>query len=342
MIQNQIDEKTKVFVNLNGSGASTIDVKNLWGEYRVNQYANIRLGKSYRRFGLYNEYLDAVPTYIGIEPPELFDKDHLILSRETLAMFHGSVELADGELRYSLSTDNGEGGPSEEENIPIGMDVRYEFMDGDYVVGVSGYTSNGDTTSDVSVGEGSPRTGVLPWMAKDNFTVFGGFGEFNIDSLKLQAAFWKASHNAERDPDAVATVLNNASSLHDNQRDRFLLDDNGALDASNVDTNGDYDVTTWYVRTGYSMFINSAEIVPYVQWDFYENLETIQDKTYGGDAEAGLADDGAFSKSTLGVIYRPNPRVAYKLDTSTHYQDVNGKSESYSEIRFDVSFIFGQ
>ena len=65
-------------------------------------------------------------------------------------------------------------------------------------------------------------------------------------------------------------------------------------------------------------------------------------KNYGGDNEAGLSDDGAFSKSTIGVIYRPVPQVAFKLDSSTHFQKFNSKDESYSEIRFDAYYIFGQ
>lgn len=341
MMQSKVDDKVKFFANLNGGGGEEVSVRNAWGEYTVNRYVNIRLGKMYRRFGLYNEYLDAVPTYIGIEAPELFDNDHLILSRETSAMLHGSVPLGDGDLLYSVSTDNGEGGPSEDDNIPIGFDVRYEFNLGAYVVGVSGYTSGGDTTSDVELGSGSPRSGVLPWMAADDFSIFGAFGQFNIDNWQLQLAYWKASHDATRDADAVVQVINNAG-IHQSQRERFLLNDSGAVNAANIDTNGDYDVTTWYVRAGYSFFLEHGEVLPYVQWDVYDNPETIYNKDFGGDAEAGLADDGKFAKSTIGVIYRPVPSVAVKFDTSTHFQEINGKDESYSEIRLDVSYIFGQ
>jgi hypothetical protein len=85
-----------------------------------------------------------------------------------------------------------------------------------------------------------------------------------------------------------------------------------------------------------------GELVPYAQWDYYDNPETIYDKDWGGDAEAGLADSGKFSKATIGVIYRPQPAVAFKFDASTHFQKVNGSSEPYSEVRFDVSYIFGR
>jgi|GEM_PF-6887539 len=117
MMLHQVSDKLKFFGNLSGAGAENISVNNAWGEYQFSENLNLRLGKSYRRFGLYNELLDAVPTYIGIEPPELLDGDHLIVSRETLAMVHGSFQYGDGELLYSISTDNGEGGPSVDDNI---------------------------------------------------------------------------------------------------------------------------------------------------------------------------------------------------------------------------------
>lgn len=341
MMQDNIGDKAKVFINLNGSGAEELEVRNVWGEYKVNSYLNLRAGKTYRRFGLYNELLDAVPTYIGIEPPELFDKDHLILSRETLAMAHGWVPVGDNELSYSLSIDNGEGGPTDEDNIPIGYDLRYDFNMGNYTIGFSGYTSNGDTTSDVALGEGSPRSGVLPWMERDDFDVLGVYGQFQINSLQLQIAYWESSHSATRDVESVVEIVNEAG-INDTQRARFLIDPDAPATADNVNVNGDYDVTTWYVRAGYSMMAESGEYVPYFQWDVYENPETIQNKTYGGDNEAGITDDGEFSKSTIGIVYRPIPQLALKFDASTHFQKFNGKDESFSEIRFDVSYIFGQ
>ena len=341
MMQSQVGENAKVFINLNGSDAEDIDVANIWGEFRVNDYVNIRIGETYRKFGLYNEILDAVPTYIGVEPPELFDGDHLIISRTTLAMVHGLIPLGDGEISYSLSLDNGEGGPTTEDNIPIGYDLRYSWNLGSSVVGISGYTSNGDTTSDVRLGEGSPDSGVLPWMAADDFDVIGAFGEFDIYSWKIQAAYWHASHDATRDPDSIVTVVNEAG-INAAQRARFLIDPTGPVNTANVNTDGDYDIETYYLRVGYSHFNQYGEWVPYFQWDHYDNPETIQNKDFGGDNEAGLADDGEFQKSTFGVIYRPIPTLALKLDYSTHYQEFNGRDEEYPEIRFDVSYIFGR
>lgn len=341
MVQSKLNEKAKFFINLDGGGGDEVSVRNVWGEYAINDAFKIRLGKMYRRFGLYNEQLDAVPTYIGIEPPELFDKDHLILSRETNVMIHGLFPVGDGEISYSVSTDNGEGGATEEDNIPLGFDLRYDWNFGDYTIGVSGYSSGGDTTSDVAVGEGSPRSGVLPWMASDDFSIFGAYAQFYIDKWQLQGAYWNASHDAVRDVDAVLEVINNAG-IHQYQRMRFLQDVNGAITSDNVNTDGDYDVKTWYVRVGYSLMTSQGEVVPYFQWDSYDNPETIYSKTYGGDAESGLADDGKFTKGTIGTIYRPIPEIAVKLDFSTHFQTINEKDVDYSEVRLDVSYIFGQ
>jgi hypothetical protein len=341
MMQSRVGDNAKVFINLNGSEADNVDVANVWGEYRVNDYVNLRIGETYRKFGLYNEILDAVPTYIGIEPPELFDKDHLILSRTTLAMMHGLIPLGDGEISYSLTLDNGEGGPTADDNYPLGFDLRYQWNLGSYVMGISGYTSNGDTTSDVSLGSGSPRSGVLPWMASDDFQVYGAFGEFETSNWKLQAAYWRATHDAERDPTSIVTIVNNAG-INATQRNRFLIDPTAPVTAANVDTDGDYDVTTYYIRVGYTFTNQYGEWVPYAQWDHYDNPETIENKDFGGDAEAGLADDGEFQKSTIGLIYRPIPSVALKFDTSTHFQEFNGRDEDYSEVRFDISYIFGR
>lgn len=339
MGQSQIWDKYKVYFNLNGESAGNVDVRNIWGEYSPSERFNVRIGKIYRKFGLYNEILDAVPTYIGIEPPELFDGDHLILSRTTTLMVHGKLPLGDGTLNYGLYTDNGEGG-KDDDTFPLGLDLNYRFGDDNQVVGLSAYHSFGETGSDVDVGDGSPDGGVLPWMAEDEFWVLGGYVETNIGNLLLQAAYWHASHDAERDVDSVITVVNDAG-INATQLDRFLIDPTAPAAPGNVDTDGDYDVDTWYIRAGYSMETGVGEIVPYVQWDWYENEETIKSKTYGGDNEAGAADDGEFNKATIGVVYRPIPKLAIKLDGSGHFYEFNGEDEWYPEVRLDVSWIFG-
>lgn len=340
MLQQQVGSKFKVFANLAGPDGETLEVRNLWGEVSVNRLVNLRFGKTYRKFGLYNEILDAVPTYYGIEPPEMFDNDHLLLSRTTTLMVHGSQNVGPGVFSYALSNDNGEGDIFEDA-FPVGFDANYSWGYGAYKVGFSGYTSGGPANSDIGVGQGSPRSGVLPWMAQDEFDIFGGYAQVVRGPLTLQFEYQQARHDAVRDPSAVLSVIDGAS-LNDAQLARFLIDPAGdRTDPANVNTAADFDVKTWYFRGGYSIETERGEFAPYVQWDWYSNPETIASKTFGGDAEAGEADDGEFSKATLGLIYRPTPEVAIKLDGSSHLYRFNGEDVSYPEIRLDVSYMFG-
>lgn len=339
MFQQGIADHFKIYLNLNGANATNITVRNVWGEYSMNQNLNIRFGKVYRKFGLYNEILDAVPTYYGIEPPELFDKDHLMLTRETTLMIFGGFDLGPGTFNYSVTTDNGEGGPFESV-IPVGWDLNYKLGQ-DLTVGTSGFMSGDKAISDVGVGDGSPTNGVLPWMANDKFSIFGGYIEGQIGSLTLQGEFWTSTHNAERNPDAVLTLLKEGN-LFDSQKERFLIDKNGSTtDNANIRTKVDYDIVTWYFRAGYSFETSFGEIAPYLQWDYYSNPEQIKKKSLGGDNEAGASEDGKFNKSTLGIIFRPIQEVAIKLDQSFHFYKLNGEDVKYNEIRFDVSYMFG-
>ena len=344
MMQYTPAEKFKAFLNLNGSSAGTIDVRNFWGEYSAANYFNVRVGKIYRKFGLYNEILDAVPTYYGIEPPEIFDADHLIISRTTALMIYGGLTAGPGTINYSASTDNGEGSPENgpaKHSFPLGYDANYQFGGGDYTVGFSGYTSGGEAMSNVALGDGSPKSGVLPWMASDKFSVFGGYGEAKVGHLTLQAEYWGSAHNAQRDPASMITVVENAG-LNQRQLNQFLIDPNGSTtDPANVRVDARFTIKTWYVRAGYSFETSLGEVGPYFQWDYYSNPETISKKKYGGDAEAGDADDGVFNKSTVGLLYRPIPDVAVKFDQSFHFYKFNGENVNYPEVRFDISLVYG-
>jgi hypothetical protein len=343
MIQHRLSNHFRAFVNLDGGDASTVSVANMWGEYQPWPFLAVRFGKTYRKFGLYNEILDAVPSYYGIEPPEMFDGDHLLISRTSIFMAHGQVPIGQSNtLRYSLSTDNGEGGIGHERTIPLGFDVKLGLMDDQYTMGLSGYTSGGETGPDRGVGEGSPNTGVLPWMASDAFNVINGYAQARWQNLLLQFEYARASHDAVRDPDAVLQVLANSSPEQVSQMSRFLVDPNGSItDPDNIETQANYDVKVWYLRAGYSAYTSIGEIGPYFQWDWYSNPETVANKSLGGDNEAGVSDDGVFNKGTIGIMFRPIPVVAVKLDGSAHYYQFMGQSVSYPEIRFDVSYTFG-
>jgi hypothetical protein len=48
--------------------------------------------KDVSQIGLYNEKLDQIPTFIGIEAPEMLDADYLFLPRTTMEMMHGQFQ----------------------------------------------------------------------------------------------------------------------------------------------------------------------------------------------------------------------------------------------------------
>jgi hypothetical protein len=342
MMQSQISDQFRVFLNLNGAKGATLDMKNFWGEYSPYNYLNIRVGKIYRKFGLYNEILDAVPSYYGIEAPEMFDADHLFISRTTMAMIYGNVAVGPGTLNYAISTDNGEGKDIFEKAVPIGLDLNYNLINdlGNFTLGTSYYTSGGVTNSDVDIAKGSPKSGVLPWMEKDSFSVFNGYFELKTGALTFQFEYAKADHKALRNLTNLKSVVDKAG-INDSQRKRFLINPDSAATLSNLNSIGDYIASTWYTRIGYSFETSFGEIAPYFQFDNFSNPELIASKTYGGDDEAGVADDGKFTKLTGGVVFRPNSQVALKLDASSHNYKYHGKDVSYPEVRLDLSYTFG-
>lgn len=320
------------YLNIDAS-ESNVKMTNAWFEGKIaGNYLKARIGKMYRKFGLYNERLDAVPTYIGIEPPELFDGDHLLLTRTTNFMLHGEKDFDSGTLFYSLATGNDERAGSE---IPLGGDVRYTMFGDNYewTIGSSFYLSHKAKPSQ-DVGSGSPDGGVLNWMNEDKYEVFGVFTEYKRKMLTLQFAYFQADHDAIRSGSKLQDL--NTAALNDEQIQRLC---NGDMSTC-ADSAVNYKVKTWYIRAGYSFKTSKGEITPYVQWDSYENPETVLAKSNGGDNEAGLADDGKFNKQTVGMVYRPTDKVAIKLDASNHSQDVDGESLNYSEVRGSFSYVW--
>ncbi|MEP5614232.1 MAG: hypothetical protein ABJP45_18415 [Cyclobacteriaceae bacterium] len=334
---SRLSEKFSVFFNL-GKNDDDIQLVNAWGNWKVHDMFQIRAGRQYRRFGLFNERLDQVPTYAGIEPPELFDGDHLLLPRTSLFSIHGEKKMGTKTLKYLLTTSNGESGP-ETDVLPLGWDLRYatSFL----MVGMSGYTSNigsAKSQSTVGVGDGSPKAGILPWMSGDKYSVFGIFAETRKGNFSVKAAYFKASHDADRNPDDVFALFTNGQ-LNASQTGR-MFNTATPTSAADVDVNGDYDVNTWYLRFSYDINTTKGKFTPYFFLDHYENKENIGSKDFGGDNEAGVADDGEFLKPSLGVVFRPIEKVAIKLDGSSHYYNFNGKKDSYPEVRIDISYMF--
>ena len=338
MFQGNFESKYSYFLSLAGPGTGFDDgvgVRNGWVQVSLlGDYLNVRAGKLYRRFGLYNEILDATPTYIGIEPPELFDKDHLLLTRTTNLMIHGKAPLGGPhEVYYALFTGNDERKGSQ---LPLGLDFHYVY-ESLFKLGTSFYTSGGRAAPSKGVGEGSPSGGVLPWMAEDDFLVYGAYAQLEYANFLLQAEFWQADHKATRDPDKTLSLL--AADLNTRQLTRFGVGGVSPVPAD-VNTDGDYSVTTVYVRSGYKFEQSFGDIEPYLQYDWYRNPETIANKSFGGDNEAGLSDNGEFHKITGGVVFRPVPSVALKIDGSMHVQDFNGESEPYPEVRASFSYLW--
>ena len=343
--QGNLSPRVSFLFNLARNG-ETLEIRNAWGNFVVIPEAlQVRVGRMYRKFGLYNERLDQVPTFIGIEPPEMFDTDHLFLERTTNFMIHGSWENSSHKISYAVMTDNGENGPAPNV-VPLGWDLRFKSFLNSFIVGTSGYMSSitdGRVSSTVALGSGSPRGGVLPWMAGDHFTVVGFFLEKQIGRLLIQSEYYTARHDALRDPESVLTVVTNAG-INEKQRARFLgsnaAKDDAALVPEDVVQPVTFNVQTWYIRLGYDIQTRTGQFVPYLFLDWMRNPEVIQNKKYGGDEESGLADDGKFLKPSIGVVYRPIPSVAVKMDGSYHTQLFNGKTITYPELRLDFSFAF--
>ncbi len=352
MLQSNITDKIRAFASLKGPGG--IGLQTYWGEYAFQDYLKLRIGKIYRPFGLFNELLDAVPTYLGMEPPELFDKDHLMLPRDGKIMLHGGVNIKNDYLRFAYMLDSDENMLSDNQEkmtLSHSWDINYNFRD-IITIGHSGFIANEQNGSsllgDLQSGgqSGSPRSGVLPWMANDKYSVLGAYLKFKLKGFTIKTAFWAGNHDATRDPDAVQTVYAN-NSLNGAQLKNFFGDSsystnpNSPAVLDDVKTKADFTVMTFFARLGYTILLpNGLQFTPYFFWDFYSNPETIANKKYGGDSEAGVADDGKFHKPTWGITFKPTPYMAVKVDGSSHIQKIDGETQHYNEMRVDLSFFF--
>lgn len=340
MVQGTVLGRFRYFLNVAASKASSpiddaaLGVRNAWIEVPLaGDLLQVRGGKTYRRFGLYNEILDATPTFIGIEPPELFDNDHLMLTRTTNFMVHGSWQPFDAALvRWALTTGDDE---RVGDAIPVGADLRLELLS-QLTVGTSFYWTGGDAEPGRAVGDGSPRGGVVNWMERDSYYVAGGFAQLQTGGLLLQVEGWIAPHSATRSTDATLSLVD--AGLTPEQAARFYV---GGDPRKGVNADADYVVATVYGRAGYAFLIDGMEFLPYAQVDWYQNPETVREKDFGGDGdEAGLADDGSFTKLTAGLVFRPVQPVAVKLDSSVHILPVNDTVAWYPEVRLSASYLW--
>jgi hypothetical protein len=346
MMQSFVSDNIRAYVNLGGTG--TLEVRNYWGEYIFSDKLKVRTGKIYRRFGQFNELLDAVPSYLGMEPPELFDGDHLMLPRTGKIMVHGGTTVGENFLKYAYMLDSDENltaSNGDELTLSHTFDANITLLNDQLVVGSSAFFANEANGASVGVGEGSPEAGVLPWMDGDNYNVLGAYFTAKIDRVTLKGAYYTSKHSAVRNQDAVATIYQNTT-LNAAQIENFYgANYTGDFRASDVIVDANYTVSAYYLRAGYtfpkeSVPFEFAEVTPYLFLDSYTNPETIASKTWGGDNEAGVADDGTFIKPTFGFAFRVSHNMVLKVDVSSHLQKNNGNTENYKEIRFDLSFMF--
>ena len=346
MMQSDVSDKVRAYINLEGT--DNIEVRNYWGEYIFSNWLRLRVGKIYRPFGQFNEILDAHPTYLGMEPPELFDEDHLMLPKTGKIMIHGGTGIGNNFLTYSYMLDSDENmlsSNNEETTLSHSWDINYSMMNDRIMIGHSGFLANEANGSATPIGTGSPSTGVLPWMSSDKYNVFGAYFTVNIGAFTFKGAYWAANHDAVRNASSVALVYSNTK-LNSAQIENFYGKNYaGTGNAEDVIRKAKFNVSTYYLRVGYTIpkgkipFIN-AEVTPYAFLDFYSNPETIASKDWGGDNEAGIADDGKFYKPTIGISIRPGDNLALKIDGSAHIQKIDGQWINYKELRIDLSFIF--
>lgn len=343
--QANLSDRVSFLFNIALNDGESLEIRNAWGNFMIKEPIQVRVGKMYRKFGLYNERLDQIPTFIGIEAPEMLDQDHLFLTRTTNFMVHGALKNARREISYALMTDNGEGGPARG-LFPVGWDLRLKSYTNSFIIGTSGYTSSvNDTyaTSTIAPRSGSPTGGILPWMDAGKFTVAGVFLEKKLGNVIIQSEYYTSKHKSIRNADATLQIIRDAG-INTFQRNRFLganaEKNNEMLQETDIIRDVNYTVQTWYVRAGYNLNTSIGQMVPYLFVDWMSHPENIRNKQFGGDDEAGLADDGTFWKPSIGIVYRPLPAVAIKLDGSYHSQKINNRQVTYPELRIDFSFAF--
>ena len=342
MIQGTIGNRYRYFLNVAALGAGDpiestgIEIRNAWVEASLyGQTLAVRAGRMYRRFGLYNEILDATPTFIGIKEPEILDDDHLMITRTTNLMLLGAHVKDSHKLEYSITTGRDE---RESNQIPLGADVNYNY-EHTLKIGVSYYDSMGKAKPGVAVGEGSPKGGVANWMAEDRYRVFDAYAQVMKGPLIAQLEYCIARHRATRDPAATLRLADPGANLSPAQYRRFFTDpfDDTAPTELDVRRDATYTAQTAYFRLGYEL--RGGTFTPYLQVDYYKNPEIVPLEEFGGDNEAGFDDRGRFLKGSLGFMYRPIPPIALKLEYGSHVLMKWGGT-SYVDPDLKASFAY--
>ena len=344
MIQGTIGNRYRYFLNVAALGAgdpiesTSIEIRNAWVEASLyGQALAVRAGRMYRRFGLYNEILDATPTFIGIKEPEILDDDHLMITRTTNLMLLGARVKNAHKLEYSITTGSDE---RESNQVPLGADVNYSY-EHTLKIGVSYYDSMGKAKPGVAVGEGSPKGGVANWMAEDRYRVIDAYAQVMRGPLIAQLEYSIARHNAKRDPSTILPLADPSANLSPAQYQRFFTDAFDDTPPTQIDVieNAEYTAHSAYFRLGYELA--SGAFTPYIQLDYYKNPEIVPLEDFGGDNEAGYDDRGRFLKGTLGFMYRPIPPIAFKLEYGSHlFMKWGGTSYADPDLRASFAYFW--
>jgi hypothetical protein len=241
------------------------------------------------------------------------------------------------KVEYSLATGSDE---RESNQIPLGVDVNYTFDDS-IKVGVSYYDTMGKAQPGVRMFEGSPKGGVVNWMAEDEYRVFNAYAQLEKAPWTVEAEYSIARHDARRDPSATMHLSTLAANLSPAQYRRFFTSPFAGPPPIETDVIQDvkYTVHAAYFRLGYEL--SKLRLTPYIQGDYFKNPEIVPIREYGGDNEAGFDDRGRLIKGALGVMLRPLPPVAFKMEYSSHFfMKWGGTSYLDPEFRASLSYFW--
>lgn len=299
-------------------GAREVRLRQAWIDAAISGEAlRVRVGPTLRRFGLHNDGLSRRAARAEVADPEPWDPDHPLLTRTTDLTVHGQV---DG-VGYAVTTGRDE---RDDVQIPLGIDLRW----GNDAVTVGGafYTTGGHARAT----EGGA---VARWMRHDAYQVVGLYGALELGALNLDAAWFQASHEAERDPNAVLAFVDG---LTRRRRVRYLRDPD-RIELDQVRTEVDYQVQSIRLAARYRLETGAGAVVPHGRLDVHVDGERLPPKR-GGDDESGLADDGRFFVPTAGVAWWPLAGLAIKAEGALYFIEHEGEDRAFPELRAAVAW----
>jgi hypothetical protein len=343
MAQGSLFSRYRYYFNLSAPDAedptfdTPIFVRNVWLETSIfGDYLKVRAGKLYRRFGLYNEILDTIPSFLGIETPVSISGDRPMLTRTTNLMLHGKASAGESTISYAVTAGKDE--VSVDDNVfSPGFDLNYDWSS-TLLIGTSYYHTAGTVVTDVELGSGGPPGGTAPWMARDRYQVYGGYARLALGSFLIQAEGWISPHHAVRDPERVLALAANARNFSNVNRVRMGISGSPPT-ADQVITDADYTYQTFDVRAAYTFEVGEeGEITPYANFEYIKNVESISDKKFGGDGEAGESPRGLAMHARVGAVIKPVPLVAFKAETTIAFYDYGTQFLWNPELFFSLSY----